>query len=308
MWLTEIFANPSPNWYIFQLDLFRVLYSISLLIKYSTETNRGYFEYFKPHTYLYFLNRINKPNFKITEDLYKRVYILKFIAATLLLIGIFPHFSLVIILLGLALELNIYFKYHTNFFFLLGLCLLFYPDLGSCLNLFRYLFSTNSLIDLFRADLYHQGFPFVQPFIISLVSAMYISSAYRKLNQVFLSGRVVYRTLKFVLEEYKSRKHFDFWIPRQCVEFFSQEDEKNLTKLCFPLMSATVLLEFTLPFLLIFQPTWGIAFVMGTLMHLGFTLLFPATLLHFSLISVFSYLVFVDPRTFALYTKLLFNF
>lgn len=69
------------------VGLFRILLAISIILKFSVETMRRYYEYFKPHTYLYDLYQFpRKGQGFINESVWKAFYIFKIIAAFTLLV------------------------------------------------------------------------------------------------------------------------------------------------------------------------------------------------------------------------------
>ncbi len=290
MWIANSFG---PD-FVFEgpgiaLNIFSILYAACCLIKFATETSRGYFHGFEEKSYLHFNYRIQKPKFLITPTIYKIAYIGKIVAAFTLFFSLFPKSALLVLILSFALEARIYFKYHVMFFLLMGLVLL-----GSPLNL-----PPLSVLEIFQGV---SPFPeskvnlYPQLFGISIVTCMYLGAGWRKVNKVFLNGDVVIEQIRFIANEKSKRKHRDGFYPAFLIRMV-RNDTRFFRSSVKCLMITTMVLEFALPALLIFDHTRIFGCVMGISMHLGFTLLFPATLAHFSLIVLSSYLLFFDPAS-----------
>lgn len=261
-WIYNFFSN-NLQIDIIKLDFFRIIFSFTLLLKFTVESYRGYFNIFKRHTYLYATYQAPlKGKGLLKEEIWKLLYIAKILAAICLLKGIYINISLLIIILWMVVELKIYFKYHTNYMMLIAISLLFsnsaYP------NLPFFLISFNS-------------------------SCMYLSTAFKKMNESFLSGRLITQTL--LITKKSKRFFYDNFIPNSLFKLIVS-DEKP-TKLLSGLMYATVIIEIIIPFGLSIPKLWTCFAVIGFFMHLGFTILFPVTLLHFSILTLASYLTFI---------------
>jgi hypothetical protein len=127
------------------------------------------------------------------------------------------------------------------------------------------------------------------------MSIVYVATAVRKLNRAFLSGAVVFGTVQHLLDHQHQRRFFDAIFPAAVRKFLFEASDTVLKRRWTPLMVTTIALEIILPFALSTSRLWPYAALAGTVMHLCFTLLSPATLLHFSLLSVSIYLLFMDP-------------
>lgn len=116
------------------------------------------------------------------------------------------------------------------------------------------------------------------------LSSVYFFTAIHKMNSAFLSGDVVIRTFELVNQS--KRRYFDFW---KIEKLLKSQDFRHWIAI---LMYATIALELALPFLLYSNNYKILGCTLGFFMHLGFTIMFPATLLHFSLLSLASYILF----------------
>ncbi len=101
--------------------------------------------------------------------------------------------------------------------------------------------------------------------------------------------------LRFVEQERPRRYHGDFWLPRWFLARFVHGDPAQLARRWAPWMWLVFAIELTLPALLLVPPTRPISVVLGLGMHAAFTLMFPATLLPFSVASASTYVLFAAP-------------
>jgi hypothetical protein len=285
------FTNPGP---IAPLLIFKIIFAVSCIIKFFVETKRGYFNYFDQDTFLFGAYQIRrKKGLKVCPVIYKCFYVLKLFAVVFLLVGAFQKLSLIILAISFLIEIQVYFKFHTNFFLLVSLALVISPDLDCCFNfsnLLRY-----GIQQQFDSITYQQGDLFPQFLIIVTVMIMYFSTVYRKLNPVFLSGAVVYTHLEHKLCDGKLRKHFDGFYPILIKEYLVDQSETKLRSRWLPLMVATLILEVSVPILLCIKPTQSIGIALGMAMHCLFTLIAPGTLTHFTLLTIGTYILFLDP-------------
>ncbi|MFF6946980.1 hypothetical protein ACFZAS_43765, partial [Streptomyces lavendulae] len=121
-------------------------------------------------------------------------------------------------------------------------------------------------------------------------TALYTGSAWRKMSRVFLDGTVVWSQLSYTHAQQPFRHHFDGWYPRRLPALLDQvrpgHPAWRIT------MGLVVLLEATLPFLLLWPQTRPAAITLGLAMHTGFVLLSPLTLLPFGIATTAAYLAF----------------
>lgn len=243
--------------------LFSIFFCLTVLLKSFLELFRGYWNYLSPNSYLAFLTSGGGNVKPISLWLFRLSIALKIICPLLILFNLIPSISYVLLASALFIELKYYFKYHANLMFLYSIILSgFYFTMTS----------KNTSILFF-------------PLAIALTtSATYIFTAIHKLNHTFLSGKVILKTLELINNS--KRIFFDLWHRENLgnSQFF-----KNILPF---LMAITVIIEFILPVLLFIEKFRPVGIILGILLHLGFTILFPATLLHFSLLTVGSYLAF----------------
>jgi len=204
----------------------------------------------------------------------------------------------------LLIEWAVYPKFHLNLYVLLGLCLVAHPELGRTLNAMRYAQAAAPLPVLLRDDASVVAPVLIQPFMMAVVCVMYAAAAFRKLNAEFLSGAVIFQTLRFVRVEAARRRYSDTALPGAFVAWLLigshsfNEGPRRLQRTCLQLgMVFTVAAEAALPVLLLSDRTRWCGVALGITLHGAFALLFPLTLAHFSLLSVSTYVLFLDPAT-----------
>lgn len=292
MWLiNSIFLGFTDQVSLSQLIYFRSMFALCCTIKFLTETLRGYFHYFDEGTYLNVRYAYSESHFSfITPKLYKTLYILKIVSAFSLFIGYHAELALIFLAASFFIEIQVYFKFHTNLFLLFTLVLLIGPLMSM---------SPNDLDSFFTSAPFSQHFvqqkvsTFTSALIVTTMSIVYTVTAYKKLNPVFLSGAVVYVTLIHLMDNLKTRKYFDGFFPSIVKEKLIFDSEKKLKSRWSPLMYLTVMIEFGLGILLLSDRYHWMGVLLGVTIHLCFTLLAPATLLHFSLLSISTYPLFL---------------
>ncbi len=294
IWIEEyVTSGFSGQGSIISISLFRILFGFSCLIKFSVETSRGYYSYFGKRSYLYFLYRISRPTVRFGERTYKFLYVVKCISACTVLVGVLTIPSLLVLIVAFLVEIRVYFKFHTCLFLLVS-CLLCFSPCAEALSVLTLIELRNVSLWI-RSDIEKSGDILSQVLLVATLSILYVSTAIRKLNRAFLSGLVVFRTLQFVHGEKSRRLSLDGYYPKWFVSKFVKQCDTQLQKLWSPLMVATVGVELFLPAMLLSENFIFLGISIGILMHTGFTLMFPLTLGHFSLLTVSLYLLFLDP-------------
>ena len=296
MWQIEILTkgawNDAP---IIYWGIFRFLFAAACILKFIVETRRGYFRYCEPNSYLEVLLR-NKKYCSIIFRNYKLIYIVKWLSVLLLCIGICSQLSAFFLAVSFIVERYVYPKYHTDLFLLTALCLCVSADASSFFNYHQLLLLFNE-IPISSVEV-PTGNILPQIFLSFSIIILYISTALRKFRSLsFMNGTVITDTLKFCLEERNHRKAFDGWYPKIFLDFFVRPDFDLCCKRWAPLLLLSTVLELLVPFFLILNPLFLTGVIAGTVLHLFFALLFPATLAHFSLLMVFTYILFIDPGT-----------
>src|SRR5262249_4198094 len=91
------------------------------------------------------------------------------------------------------------------------------------------------------------------------------------------------------------RHHWDGVYPKSLITLLGRRPAAVLA----PLMTMVIVCELALPFGLSLREVAPYAICAGATMHAAFTWLFPGTLTHFSLLTVSSSLLFLDPSAVA---------
>ena len=281
------------------LGIFRTLFGGSCMLKFLVEARRGHYTFFQPGTFLYFRYYAGRPRIPLSGGVYRSLYIIKTMASAAILAGVYPRPALLLLSLALATDLRIYFKFHANLMFLFAIILALSPSCGESLQVWRALLPGESFAGQLTVSREILTDPFAAVLIALTMCVVYCSTAYRKMNRVFLSGTVLAAQLNYVQGEKSRRKSGDFHLPPAFLNLFASSDTDASARRWRPWMLLTVALELLLPALLLCESTraWGVT--LGALMHALFAVLYPETLMHFSLLSVSSYILFVDPRILA---------
>lgn len=282
---------------VLPLFLFRTGFGLACIAKVVLEGFRGYFHLYEPHTYLYFRLRVRYPRHRRylpTGHQYQALLWLRAIGASSLAFGVHPKLGAGLLVVAFAVELLVYFKYHTCFFLLLAAALLVAPPLPSLLDLLRWSAEAGSLRTALERVAGQEGDCFSQLVVVTTVTMLYVSAAYRKLNRQFLSGLVVWSVLQFTLREAPRRQQFDGWYPRR-LRMAVRDGSVLRSPVWRTTMVAVTALEAALPFLLATRSTGPYAVIAGSVMHLAFACLFPATLIPFSVATISTYVLFLPP-------------
>lgn len=287
-WVQAITSGFTLKFDATTISLFTRLFALACLVKFSVETKRGYFSYFNPAQFLRIIYQANNPNSFITNGLYKTLYVLKVIAAIGLLFGIAQRVCLAVLLGSFWVEIKIYFKFHTCYFFLLTAALLFDP--GE--NQFFSMPASQNGTDGFSSLL-----------IISTTCAIYFFSSIQKLrSSEFRAGYTLYNALFFIHYENQKKHHLEAVWPKLMSKIFLPENKSQTLKWCAVLSHLTIIIELALPALLLMPgPFKIVGIVAGIFMHAIFTFMLPVTLFHFTLATIATYILFVDPAEFLCY-------
>lgn len=272
---------------LIHLSFFRILFSFALLYKFSHETYRGYFQHLEPRSYLSIrFEFLHKYLFKVLGAFYQPLYILKFLAAGLLLFGFYQKISLIILVVCIFTECMVYPKFHANYFLLISISLLFSS-------------STVPILDFFEAYVNHEvisldGNLLGQYMIMVTTLFMYFTTAVRKVNKDFLSGKIILNYFKFTKYYENERKFMDHWVPRSVVRSLLKE-QRVVLRILSLFMCLTIFLELIIPlfFLTSYYELWPVFLCAGFLMHLLFTMILPSALLHFSIVTLGAYILFL---------------
>lgn len=276
--------------------IFRVLFATSCLVKYSLQWSQGYWSLLAPCGYIYYLANHRYTIFIPKLALYRVLFVMKVIAAFSLLSGFAVSAALLILILEFIFEIRIYFKFHTCFFLLLALCLFFSPDAAERLTALGWIRSGMTATTYITTELKSRGDLFASFLGGFTLTVMYVATAFRKLNPDFLSGRTIYGTLLVTYLSRGQRMHRDGWYPMFFLRKFVLDCEQKLERRWKPFTHFTIVCEIALPLFLLYPPTNVLAIVLGLLVHLAFTLLYPQILAHFSLGTLACYFLLLDPN------------
>ncbi|HEY5816689.1 MAG TPA: hypothetical protein VIS95_10190 [Solirubrobacterales bacterium] len=265
-----------------------MLFASACLLKFGVETRRGYFHYLDDGSYLH-THHVLSDGLPVSPAVYRYAYIGKFAAAALLLFGIAPQAMAAVLAIWFLLECAIYFKFHTCYFALLAAALAFSPDLGDAFTLSGLLGSQPLLP---QYDPTSDGL--AAALVVCVTASLYVFSARHKWRSPeFMSGRVIETTLRAIPAAGPQRRFADGIYSKRLVAYFAPADRSLARRRCRPFARLTVGLEAVLPLMLLFGPP--LLVLVGVALHLSITMLFPITLAHFSLATVGSYVLFLDP-------------
>ena len=304
--LTDRFAFMTVNWLIEDLrrgegsfvggsvGLFRVAFATSLLIKLSVETWRGHHSYFDDERYLALWYQLRHPNERwLTGGLWRLLWVSKVVAAVLLLLGVWTTASLLVLIAALGVELRVYFKYHSNFMLLVCIGLLFSRSLGRSFSLWTWWQapSWRAFLDVSQSA---QENVLVPAYVMATIFALYGFGALHKCNAQFRTGRIVATTMYLLTAERQARRFLDFALPARVMRALVDEQWQP-TRALSSLMQFVIAAEFLIPIGLVFDKTALWAMAAGLVMHLGFLALLPTTLLDFSVATLSTYVLFINP-------------
>jgi len=285
-------ASPLP------ICLFRLVVAVAALYKFGYEHHRGAWRWFQPESYVYYRYRHEHPRFPVGPTGYRVLYVAKWAGAAALLVGVLPQLAALVLAVWFLFELRYDRKFHTAY---LGLCALFLaasPALDAALT-WRTVVDARSggLSVVLRAEAARVADDvFAQLLLMLLTVQMYLSSAYRKLRSPqFMSGAALHTFTASLHAERHAQRFRDTWYPQALVRRLVDVPQPVGQRRWRPAAVATVVLEAALPVALLVPATLPVAVLFGALMHAAFTAVLPVRLVPFSLATVGSYLLFVDP-------------
>jgi hypothetical protein len=287
-------ASPLP------ICLFRILIAVAALYKFGYEHHRGAWRWFVPESYVYYRYRYEHPRFPVGPAAYRVLYVAKIASAATLLAGLLPQLASLVLAVWFLFELRYDRKFHTAY---LGLCALFLAASPALDRALTYRTVLDALAGdpaaVLRAEAARVSEDvFSQLLLVLLTVQMYLSSAYRKLRSPqFMTGAALHAFTASLHAERYAQRFRDTWYPRVVVRHLIDVPEPVARRRWRPAAVATVALEAALPVALLVPVTFPVAVVIGTLMHLAFTAVLPIRLVPFSLATVGSYLLFIDPAT-----------
>ncbi len=301
MWWFEAvadgFRHPYPS---IQICAFRVILAAAMLFKFSYEHRRGGWRYFAADSYVRYRCRREHPDLPVDETRYRVLYVAKFAAATCLLLGVFPRTAALVAGIWFLFELCYDRKYHTAYLGICALFLAFSPALGDALT---YHTVWESIAGSAEAALHEEATRtrediFAQVLLVLLTAQMYLSTAFRKLRSGhFMTGAALHDFTGSLHGERHAQPYRDTWYPPVMARHLIDVPATVAHRRWRLAAVATVAVEFLLPAALLTPVAFPVAVGVGALMHAAFTAVLPVRLLPFSVATVGSYLLFVDPAT-----------
>lgn len=215
---------------------------------------------------------------------YPAVIVIRPISAVLLLLGPYPRFAAIALVVRLVYELGYEYRSHTIYLSLLcgaTACMASLPSNVATCALSGY----NPLV---------KGNTYACFLIVLFTVQMYLSSAYRKLRSpTFMSGQRLYIYVWALAQGRARDEPREAWLPRTLLNRHERLHWRGGWLTVWKSSSwLVVAVEAALPVLLVAPPLWPVAVVLGVGMHFAFLLLMPRRLVPFSLATVSSYLIF----------------
>jgi len=287
-------ASPLP------ICLFRVILALAIAWKFGYEHRRGGWRFFRPDSYVYYRYRVEHPRFPVGPAGYRVLYVAKLLAAAALLAGVAPRLAALVLAGWFLFELRYDRKFHTAY---LGLCALFLAASPALADALTYRTVADALagspLAAVRAEAARDTEDaFAQVLLVLLTAQMYLSSAYRKLrSRQFMTGAALRAFTASLHAERHAQRFRDTWYPPLVVRHLIDVPDRVADRRWRPAAVGTVVLEAALPVALLVPAAFPVAAVLGAVMHAAFTAVLPVRLVPFSLATVGSYLLFIDPAT-----------
>lgn len=228
---------------------------------------------------------------------YRAFYYSRMIAAVLLLIGFEARIAAVVLAVWYFFEFSFDRKFHTAF---LGLCCAILAISAATEN---YLSVARLVHAASPADFFAPGIsaravadPWPQVLLTLLVIHLYWSSTWHKLRSPqFLSGDALQKALEHYGLIRDDIRHSEIWYPNRLTRALTVDTPEAVRRRWRLPSLATVAVEASVPVLLLIPATWLIGCVVGIIMHAGFTAILPKRLLPFTIATLATYPLFVDP-------------
>jgi hypothetical protein len=278
-----------------QMASFRVAIAVAALWKFCHEGFLGAWRWFDDDSFLRYQYEASGPRPRIGRRGYHTLYLMKFVAACMLLFGVLPQAAGLALAVWFFFELTYENKYTTSYLGLCSILMVLSPGSGDCLSWHTLVCAfQNGLGGTLRYEFSLRVDAFPQVLGVALTVSLYLNTAYQKIrSRSFISGTVLHRWTEHM---YLSTKHVrgrEVWYPKWIVRLLITGDPAAMARRWRPAAWTTIGLETVLPFGLIYGPTWKLFAVIGLLMHLAFTAIYPRRLFSFSVAAVGSYALFV---------------
>lgn len=228
---------------------------------------------------------------------YRVFYYSRMVAALLLFIGFQSRIAAVVLAIWYFFEFSFDRKFHTAF-------------LGLCCSLLALSSATEDYLSVARlaaasapAEFFTPGIaansvadPWPQVLLTLLVIHLYWSSAWHKLRSPqFLSGDALQKALEHYALIREDVRHSEIWYPNRLTRAFTVDSPEAVRRRWRLPSLATVVVEASVPVMLLIPATWAIGCAVGIIMHICFTAILPKRLLPFTIATLATYPLFLDP-------------
>jgi hypothetical protein len=273
---------------------FRVFVAIGALWKFVFEHGGGGWSYLRSDRYLAFARSRRPHHLPLSLGGYRAMYMMKFVAATTLLVGVLPRAAALLLALWFLFELSYDVANHTTLLAVACAALTLSGGLDDSLTWH----TVRSALDVgvtsaVLAESHRQSDPFAAFVMVIVITHMYLSSAYRKWQSPgFRSGRVLHRLFHHLSTVLPGVHRRLAWYPDRMMRTMVRVPEQTALRRWRPLARLTIGCEAALPLGLLIGPLWPYAAVVGIAMHAAFSFILPTKLTPFGIVAAGSYVLF----------------
>lgn len=301
MWILKSMSGGYPPVPDIPLSAFRVGLAIAIAWKVAWEHRWGASRYFDETNYVgWRFHKVHIWWVSVGSNSYRLMYFSRAVATVAILLGVGARFAALALAFWFFFEFNFDRKYHTLF---LGLCSM----LAACSSGIDNHFTLREGWDLIGgrgglAPVSPVGVdPLPQILLVLLVAQMYWSSAYHKARSPqFRSGRGLQQIAEHYTTIESEMPFHEIWYAGLVRRFPCLSRPAPIWPGWRLAALSTIFLETIIPVLLLLSSTtWRVSVILGLTMHLGFTLLLPKRLLPFTVATLSTYILFLDPYLFA---------
>jgi hypothetical protein len=304
MWILKTILAEQESVGILGLELFRVIFAVACIVKFTVEARRGYRFHMSPLSFVRATYDAAHTDGGLFEAVWWIVYRLRLIAALCLLLGWWSLLASGALALCFAVECRIFFKFHVCYFCLISMAICLGSHSGVSLGKLILILSDAVSGGSEHSAMGIRGNWLSHALIAETTIALYWFSAIQKMRSPdFIGGRAIHAALLYAFTEGTRRRHFEAYLPTWVIESLVVGRDMGAIRKRWAAASRLVICsEILVPAGLLCSEWPNIQLATaayGAFMHACFTLLAPATLFHFSLATVGSYLVFLDPQKLA---------
>ena len=297
LWWIDSFADGFGSQPAHAISLFRVLVAVAILWKIAWEHHWGAWNYFNTDNYVRWrwehTNRrydiIRRRQLPVGTTVYRTLYVIRVVAATCFLLGVGAQPAALVLAAWFFFQASFERWWHPVYLGCVTLLLALSPGIDDHFTL---------MSSFHVGDVAGPGVdPWPQLMLMLLVVQMYWSSAYLKARSPqFRSGAVLYEMFNHMSQIRRFMPHYEIGYPRVLQRSLIDGDREVISRRWRPAALMTIGAEFAIPPLLLLPSTYFVAAAVGVVMHAGFTAIWPIRLLPFTIGTVSSYLLFIDPQ------------